>query len=422
VDSRTRARIENKNRGGFIPLLTQDNANQYLPCFPIPRASDVLALGDTAINYKLINTQVNESKEVVFDDSLAIQTTDAKGQVNFLSPNELATWIWIKNSEGLTPPQIAQVLIESMPIPQGSDQQAFAHTLLTQVWNTLADWGQAGAFDKRTHTDQAKDMIASWQEAQFLQLDDDILPINLACPVAANYLKPLLEKIKPELGKLHDTEISIYPGQYGYTLMLGNKIVEEKVTLAELMPTVLNTYFTYISQYQHFTAKVITVKKHTVLMVAENPLEYLGLLDSSDANMQSCFPALGDTACEIEIRPLPLIKAAATTTVGDKSIIARAAKTTHLLEKNTVNNQSLLLDGIIFAEKSEEQATMNNITQAKALTLLWPCFFKKDASTATALSQWLSDIPLAQYNVSSGIDFMDVVNQILLPHKKVDRA
>ena len=400
-----KATIEDKNRGGFIPLLTQENANEYLNCFPIPRAKDVFALNDSAIDYEQIGTQANADTEIIFDDSLAIVANDLEGDLHFLSPNELATWIWLKNSEGLTPPQIATALSEGMPLPEGVNGDEFRHNLLQQVWDTLADWGQAGAFDKEPNDRKEKSLSNQWQQSFFSQLNDQCLSVNVACPVAANYLQEFLEQSPPQNTVLIDTVINIHPGNYGYTLILGATIVKENIKLAELMPALLNIFFSSIAQALHFNGSLISVKNRYFLVIGEDPVQQLEFLQrlGDSAILLSSFPALGESSASLDTGTLPMIRLAQQPTILP-SIIAQAAKVTHRLEKNTNTNETLLLDGIVFLEDSKDSDPVNTITQAKALSLLWPCFFKQDKNTAKALSDWLSEIPLLQINVSADID------------------
>jgi len=400
-----KATIESNKRGGFIPLLTQENANEYLNCFPVPRAKDVFALDTNAIDYSLINTQANDDVEVIFDDSLAIVANDLEGDLHFLSPNQLATWIWLKNSEGLTPPQIAAALSEGMPLPEGLSSDNFKQNLLQQVWDTLADWGQAGAFDKEPNYRKQKPISKQWQQTFFSQLNEQSLTVNVACPVAANYLASFLEQGQAENTLLIDTVVNIHPGQYGYTLILGAAIVKENIKLAELVPTLLNIFFSSIARDLHFNGSLIAVKDQSFLVIANDPAQSLEWLSrvGDRAVLLSSFPALADSQRTLKTGTLPLIREAKDSS-DIASLVVQAAKVVHRLEKNTRASKTHKLDGILFLEDSNDDDQVNAIAQAKALSLLWPSFFKQDQSTAKIVSQWLGEIPLLQINSSAKLD------------------
>ena len=417
-----KAKIEYQNRGGFIPLITQDNANDYLSCFPVPRASDIFVLGELPIDYKKIPTQIHVANEVIFDDSLAIQVKN-NDSIQFLTPNELATWVWLKNNEGLTPPEIAAALCETMPIPADTDKQTLEQTLLKQVWDTLADWGQAGAFDKPS-LNQINKFYEQPLAALYCQFNNDVLTINLTCPVALAYLTPLLEVNMPEEGNAIDKAISIYPAKYGYTLILGSQIIEEKIKLAELMPAILNAYFKEVSQSYHFSASVIAVKQEVVLLVAKTPLDSLELISKlgSTVEVLSDFPCLAETQGTINTGRFPLLKPHQYVSGKKPSIVAQAAKMTHKLEKNIRDNQALMLDAMVFVENDESENALDASSQAKALSLLWPCFFRRDQLVAQTLTAWMSELPFLSYNLANDSDFVESISELLVTHKTADCA
>ena len=412
----SKAIIEQKNCGGFVQLFPGQEPNRYLQCFPVPRAKDVFSLGDNEIDCRLLNMQANENSEVVLDDSLAITTINRRGRVSFLSPNELATWIWLKNNEGLTPAQIAAELSENLPCPEGTSRDIFIKELLGQIWDTLADWGQAGAFDQATTPYNVKKVSSQWQATQYMQLDDCLLKINIACPIAAKYLVSITETFIPDSDDTYDTDINIYAGSYGYTLICGTTVVEDKLKIVELMPAILNAYFKFISTNINFSASLVALEEKHVLVVNENPLDYLDLIETlrTEVKVLSSFPYLADASACVATGRLPTISK--DKPHNDQSILAQAAKIPHYLQKNTNKNNSIVaLDAIIFIDKDCEVG--QTLTQAKALNLLLPCFFKQDYMVSKSLSNWMTNINLIQLSPNEEVSLGSLVSNLSATRK-----
>jgi len=270
------AEQEKNNQGNFEQLFPGTAPNNYLSCFPIPRGKDIEALEKAkTIDFKKIHLQANSDNEFLFSDSLALSTTlkandiDSEEKNIFFQPDDIATWIWIKNSEGLLPHEIANELQAISPLPTGTGKKAHHDALLKAVWDTLADWSQAGIFDQKRPSDKSKPKTNNaWSESGYLFVDDTRVKINSSCPTATQYLLPLLRSSKVEsvngntANECH-FDINITQTRYGYSLLCGTKIAKENLQLSELMPAIIENYFTYNSEHDKespiFDADIVQV-------------------------------------------------------------------------------------------------------------------------------------------------------------------
>jgi len=118
---------EHKYKGQFECIFPAEDANRYLPCFPVPRYAEIAALphvlsGAISPDINSLALTPEEENEFIFEDSLAVfsQTSNnhnSDNSNNFLLPNDVASWIWLKNSEGLSPTDIAHSLAEVQEQP-----------------------------------------------------------------------------------------------------------------------------------------------------------------------------------------------------------------------------------------------------------------------------------------------------------------
>ena len=139
-----KAQRELERANGFKCLFPAQTANDYLNCFPVPRFADIASLPRAVqIDYNKLSLSGNDRVEAVFDESLALLAHDpVKNTERYIVPNEVATWIWIKNSDGAKPDDIAQELASTLAV-EGRSLQDEKAIWLKQIWDMLADWSQA---------------------------------------------------------------------------------------------------------------------------------------------------------------------------------------------------------------------------------------------------------------------------------------
>ncbi|MGH1439697.1 MAG: hypothetical protein ACRBBR_06275 [Cellvibrionaceae bacterium] len=419
----TAAQEKNK-QGNFEQLFPGTEPNNYLSCFPVPRGKDIEALGKTeVIDYSKINLQANSDNEFLFSDSLALSSKlalndiDNDGNNIFFEPDDIATWIWIKNSEGLLPYEIANELQALSPLPTGTGKKAHHDELLKAVWDTLSDWSQAGIFDQKPLLDKSKRKISNeWRESHHLFFGDTIdgtkVKINSSCTAAMQSIKPLLtmtplmpqntDLVKANTVDNCHFDISIMQTRYGYSLLCGTDIVKENLRLSELMPAIIENYFTYNSDHYEqcpiFDADIIQVKDEKFLIIRKNTT--LEQNQSLYRDHISSYNHLNLQKNQLSTTLLPLKKEVET----PNSIVATENERLFYLEKNINNIEHFALKGILYLEQgSGNEHTLSPLKKSTSLIKLWPHIINHQTTSKQDLAAWLESqdtiqVTLAQEN------------------------
>jgi len=427
-----RAERELDRAKGFKCLFPNENANNYLNCFPIPRFADVESLAnDFKIDYDKLSLQSQSGTEAVFDDSLALLAHDTITQdTNYIIPNEIATWIWIQNSEGNNPDEIAQELTEAF----GSTD---APSYLAQTWNMLADWSQANLFSQtkiqnNDFTD-TKDPLQTWESVGFLNYSGLSVEVRCACSAASSYMKNFTDD-KAIYAK-NKEQIDIMRSDYGYQLINKTEIIASGRKLSRLM----NTCIEFISKNILKTDDIALIRGLVVSLNNKNALiignseqldgfGYEFCLGQKESKLLSGYPILSAKNNTVTCTDFPLLLPSNTDTISssydpsnyypqkpktgnskDQAIVKSdwfISETPYqpcwLAPANAVVGDQAKIDAVIFLEISkgeQEQLSINEILSANTIAKLWINSINKKSTTAGKLPEWLTGIQA--YSVKS---------------------
>lgn len=440
---------ETQHQGDFEQLFPGDKPDHYLSCFPVPRYSDIKSIpDDMPIDYTKINLSPRNDNEYLFSDSLALLSNIKQNdEPHFFQPDDIATWIWIKNSEGLSPQVIAQELKENTPTPVGNSEEDYYNQLLKQVWDTLADWAQAGVFDSKKKNIEQQDIEQkkwkaptpndTWAYEYFLTIDSNTsININTACSVAAQYLSPLLQStvIQDTLtsNTLLATTISIINTQSGYSLLCGTAMTKEHLKLSELMPAIIDSYFETIlapekndNHLPLLCTNVIQLKNRHFLLI--NNITQDIFSDTSDYNLlrdihiSSSYNRIKQASNTLEPSLLPLRKPIGYKT--NNSIVAEECLQPYRLTQNTASSvNEINIDAVIYLNpcddtssntRSDHGSNISPLAKATALVKLWPCILNKTPDTASLLAEWLEANNIYQFEINKDTEIKSLLALLL---------
>ena len=245
LNAQQQAQREYQQRGQFELLFPATNANEYFNTFPIPRYADIVQayeLSQVDIDESQLQLQPNVQSDFAFDDSITIFACDQAGHTECLTPNDIASWIWLNNAEAISPSEIIQQLQNTLP--QQEDTHALYTQVATQVWDVLTDWSHANVFSTKSHlpttaTEKHNATLLSKPINFFLNLGDYSLSIHCFCKNAADYIQhagqALLQHTQhgePLFG------IDIIPSHYGYSIIHQRSHTLSGLRLSRLLPTV----------------------------------------------------------------------------------------------------------------------------------------------------------------------------------------
>lgn len=136
---RVTAREELARAGGFKRLIPSRDANRYLSCFPLPRPADMI-LADEASESPVSRPHLKSRKtaEIIGDNRLSLYSEQSG---TLYTPNETASWIWLKATDGNDPDRVADELLEAQ---RSAEQEVNPWDIRKEVWDVLADWAETG--------------------------------------------------------------------------------------------------------------------------------------------------------------------------------------------------------------------------------------------------------------------------------------
>lgn len=275
LSPRDQALAEQKRAGNFQCIFPTHSASHYLHCFPIPRYADSVSLPtDIDIEDQLFESTPISHASITFDDSLALLTNNThKDSPELIAPNEIATWIWIKNAEGNTPQTIINELIELLPNTSTLSKEAYHFNIANQVWGVLSDWSYNGLFTKNK---PISDKAQAPQQTQYINLANKILKLRFAGNELEYYFSPFVKQIdinKNNHAKPHP--ITILASSNGYLITDNRKIIAENCALAEIIPTLINFVTTNLlteNQSIPIIAPVLHIKGKYIMVISDNYL------------------------------------------------------------------------------------------------------------------------------------------------------
>ncbi len=423
---------------GFQCLFPSDQANKYLNCFPVPRFADINSLSsDFEIDYDKLPLTSRDGTEAVFDDSLALLAHDPiKKTTAYITPNELATWIWIQNSAGAKPNEIAQELTDTLG-PAGaqqsedsSDSNKDEQTWLAQTWNMLADWSQASLFSQteiksRVFTDTQKP-LQTWDNIGYLNFAGVSVRLRCACTIANSYMRTFTDQDALYPDNLH--EVNIMRSSYGYVLTNDTKVLSGSRKLSRLMDDCVNLIATHCLQTDDLAliqGSVVALKRKNVLIVANrhqlDGFAYELCLHQQDSRLLSGSPILSSHVNTVKCTDLPLSLPSNTDSISssydprnyypskpqtgnpgqaaivkrDWSISETANQPCWIATANATFGDQAQIHAIVFLESGgivKQDPCIQTISNAQTISRLWNNSVAKKSTTSEMLPEWLTGI------------------------------
>ena len=441
LNSSERVAREMSRAKGFDCLFPTLDANAYLPYFPIPRFADIQSLPEGInVDFAHIHSKALESSEATFDDSLALLASNAiEKKSSFITPNELASWIWIQNSAGNTPDEIALELTESfgecnteiLSQASGQNVSAEAGTWLAQVWEVLAEWGQANVFTAKDQTEllfkQEPDYI--WQDVGYVNIAGASVFVRSNCPIAAHYLQRFSDQ--KALNELV-LNIDVLRSKVGYVVMSGANIISGSRKLSRLINDInqfavknnlAESDLGMVAGVVVGQEKAVGQEAHNMLLVSnENQLDSIAYeLSLCDGNcILSGAPIISQVEQLVKFTDLPVCLPNQSSTINsrydasnyypnkpvftsqhkrslnhDWVIGEGTSQSCWMASVNTaLNKQAEKIKTIVFVEENSDigQAIVTPLKSAEALAELWGATKFKSPKTAATLPRWLNGV------------------------------
>ena len=426
-----KAQRELDRANGFTCLFPTQTANDYLNCFPVPRFADINSLpSEVQIDYNALSLTSKDGIEAMFDDSLALLAHDPLKQIErYIVPNEVATWIWIQNSEGSKPDEIAQELATNFA-EQGSSLEAEKTKWLAQIWDMLADWSQASLFSQSKinnpfYTDTPKPE-QQWQELGYFNCAGVSLQIRCACNIAARYLKTFTT---PQASYTDAVEpVDVIRSSYGYVLINDTRVMSGSRKLSQLIDECIKLVAQQCLQANDLaliTGSVVSVMDKNVLIVGNQEqldgFAYEFCQHNDHAKMLSGPPILTMHSNSIKCTDLPLRLPSNTDFISSsydasnyypkkpESVNSKQEPITKqewaisetkrqpcwLAPANGNYGEEAKINAIVFLESHgdpEQEPRIDAISSAQTIEKLWLNSLSKKSTATTYLPEWLNGI------------------------------
>jgi len=351
---------------------------------------------------------------------------------NFLLPNDVASWIWLKNSEGLSPTDIAHSLADAQEKPANLSDGLFQEQQLKQIWDTLSEWSYAGAFTKPPK-EKPYQLGNQWHTLSRLSLPTLLghLTLRIGCPIVADYLKSWIENEDSTEQYKTDEAINIIRSDYGYLITYQSQVIAEQCKLSEILPKIFNDIKRRTTTDKHITTIkgcVIHINDKNIL-VANDQLAVMDsfakkLCQQHSGAIISGAPLLKQSMAIASQHNLPIYLPIEeyTPTKTDKLEALKVGSihtTNYWLAptpyKTKNNSDDINIDQIIFPEKiyNLEHLQINKLATAKALEKLWQHSIKKEASTARQMAEWIKTTPSISVEFSDSDSAVSEISQYI---------
>jgi tubulin polyglutamylase TTLL5 len=406
LTSQERLQWEMENPGQFECLFPAENINDIVSCFPVPRYQDINTLPtNVAFIEKSIPISTNAACEHTFEDSLVIVPNNSNSAP--IAPNDLASWIWLKNAEGITPTMIAEEILEISPCPCESTPAEFKEVLLSQIWDVLADWGQvgvfSGSFPRNEHVNDGVSESSSHSnndgknEIYYLANESCALEIHTSCPLVVNAISAMAST---QIDNTYSTIVmTVIRSNKGYLFLKNQQFMAEHRKLSEILPTLFDALALYTAKTQgticiHGALLKLDNQYSLVISRAKNTLDDETYLLSQQSNnvLLSASVVLQKNSCQLKTNcePLFLTENIAKQYKHEAIGAVESYQTYATMLPMPANFDSYTVDQIIFVDNDVDSKT--KITQAEALIALYDHVPNKSNSTATQLAHWLADV------------------------------
>ena len=415
---------------GFTCLFPNADANTYLGYFPIPRSADIRSLpNEVSVDFTNIYSKALDSVEAVFDDSLALLANNpAEQKSSFIAPNELACWIWIQNSLGKTPDEIAKELDddfgEPTADPSPSSNLPSAETWLAQVWEVLAEWGQANVFTAKDQTELLfkQEPKGVWQDVGYVNIVGASVAVRSNCAIAAHYLNRFTSSNASSEFVL---QIDILRSSVGYVVMSEANIISGSRKLSRLINDI-NQFAAEKSLEENdlglIPGVIVSQGSHNMLLI-RNASQLDGLAYELSLNMDnrimSGAPIITQSTQLVKCTDLPMCLPNQSSGLNSRydasnyfpykpSFTSRHKQTlnhdwiigetveqpcwmasVNIDKEKTANIQTMI---VIEENNDLEQATVIPLKSSETLAELWESTKFKSQKTAVQLPEWLNSI------------------------------
>ena len=446
-----KAHRELSRANGFQCIFPSEQANQYLNYFPVPRYADIASLPkQVTVDYTKLHLKSAEGIEAIFDDSLALLTHNPITQLSsYITPNELATWIWLQNSAGYLPEQIAQELTDTYG-PAAS--QNADTTWLAQIWDMLADWSNAHLFRHEpieTLSNPTASKSLDWQANRYLNLAGVTIQIRCACPFADNYIS-LFTNSKPAFSNnIH--HVDILRSSFGYVLTNNTNILSGSRKLSRVIDDCIKLVCKHCLAEDDIAllqGSVISHNNRNTAIVGNvdqlDSLAYEICLQEDNTRILSGSAIISAQKNIIKCTDLPLLLANSSETISssyDSSNYYPLAPPTQatwqsskhdLIKNNWIISETdrqtcwlapangnfgeyAQLKNIIFIESSEgeEKASIAPMNAAETLSTLWKKSSQRNKNAFTTLPEWLNNIQGYKLTSSNTQETKSLIDEII---------
>jgi tubulin polyglutamylase TTLL5 len=402
-----KARQEQQQCGNFERLFPTDKANHYFPLFPIPRHADI-SHAPIAINSQQLQLTPHQSSDYAFSDSVTIFSSDNHAQnTHCISPNDIAAWIWLKNSEGALPEAIIDELSQTLPCPDETDYTAFQQEMATQVWDVLADWSHANVFTAHAPTNNISNTAHTTRKKPILagiKIGQQDVSLYLYCDNAVNYLESFYTLQTTHINT--DISIDVIPTHYGYTLVHNKINIINGCKLSELLPTIYRLSIKQLSDTtkQYFLpATYINIENKNILIFSHHyslfdQLSHQLLINKKTCILQNYF-LLSAEQTQKNLHPMltPLcIPIKLPTTIkpdtGPSLISENNQGSFRYFQPPQEHHSITSVDTIVFLSDHKEDTISQTISKADALKRISMGSYPREHSTLIDLAEWVESV------------------------------
>lgn len=392
---------EQNHHGNFECLFPVHNANDYFSLFPVPRYADInscLQLDEkNTIDSSRLQLKPKNNSEQSFSDSLAIFANTHKHKASeCILPNDIATWIWLKNSEGEAPELIINELCNTLPCPDDMPNELFQQHIQQQVWDVLADWAQANVFTHYTANHQNKNSILSPPTYLYIPIGNQTITLRVFCPIALHYLSDFCQTAKEHTNNI--VKVDIIPSDYGYSLLYQHTNIINHCKLSEIIPKTYRLTIDKLEQENdaHFIDGTLIQKENkNILIISDDNDNFDEIILTLTATNKSAIIQKGFLLTEGgKLTPLnlPLKLPERKVLQNQDAIIAEEKGLTFNYSSYPTNRSSsepLMIDHLLFASSIDNKNQPSPLPTSYALKVLWD---KNSTGNIAHLTQWLQSV------------------------------
>ncbi len=444
-----KAHRELSRSNGFQCIFPTEHANQYLRYFPIPRHAEIASIPDhVSVDYEQLHLKNAPGTEAIFDDSLALLAHNPVTKMSsYITPNELATWIWLQNSAGKLPEQIAQELTETY----GAITSQNTNTWLAQVWDMLADWSNAYLFRHESvniSVDSSHPNPSDWYEKRYLNMAGVTIQIQCACPIADQYVASFTDVMPSFSSNLHP--VNIYRSSFGYVLSNDTNIISGSRKLSRVFDDCVNLIHQHCLEENDLAllhgSIVSCDNRNTVIIGNTDQLDSLAYelcVQKDNARILSGSSLISAQKNLVKCTDLPILLANSIDTISssyDASnyyplspqttttwlesqhrivkkewvISETAQQTCWSAPANGNHGEYAHIQNIIFIEHSDEndEASIAAINNAETLSTLWMNTSQRNPNALTQLPEWLKGIQGYKLNTSNTQQTKQLIKEV----------